>query len=123
MTNASLEHIRDPDAIYAASFAAIRAEADLSGIPDDLQDVALRMAHAIGDASAIDDLVWSAGAGTAGCAALAQGAPILVDSRMLADGVIRRSLPANNPVICTLGMGSVAASHALADNVTLLTPK
>jgi len=108
----SLEHIRDPDAIYAASFAAIRAEVDLSRIPDDLQDVALRVAHAIGDARAIDDLVWTDGAGTAGCTALAQGAPVLVDSRMLADGIIRRALPADNPVICTLGMGSVAGNAA-----------
>lgn len=107
MTNASLDHIRDPDAIYAASFAAIREDADLSGIPTDLQDVALRVAHAIGDAAAIEDLVWSENAGERGCKALANGAPILVDARMLADGVIRRSLPANNHVICTLGLGNV----------------
>lgn len=112
MTNASLDHIRDPDAIYAASFAAIRAETDLSRMPDDLHDVALRVAHAVGDAKAIDDLVWSAGAGTAGCTALAQGAPVLADSRMLADGIMRRTLPADNPVICTLGMGSVAGNAA-----------
>lgn len=107
MTNASLEYIRDPDAIYAASFAAIREESDLSGVPDDIQDVALRVAHAIGDARAIEDLVWSENAGRIGCKALANGAPVIVDARMLADGVIRRALPANNRVICTLGLGNV----------------
>ena len=112
MTNASLDHIRDPDAIYAASFAAIRDAADLSRIPDDLQGVALRVAHAIGEAAAIDDLVWSEGAGTVGCKALSAGAPIIVDARMLADGVIRRALPARNPVICTLGIGTVTGNAA-----------
>lgn len=110
MNQASIDHIRDPDAIYAASFAAIRAETDLSGIPDDLQDVALRVAHAIGDAAAIDDLIWSDGAGTAGVKALSARAPIIVDARMLADGVIRRALPADNRVICTLGLGSVTGN-------------
>ena len=115
MTQASIGHIRDPDAIYAASFAAIRAESDLSRIPDDLQDVALRVAHAIGDAGAIDELIWSDGAGRAGCAALATGAPVIVDTCMLADGIIRRALPARNHVICTLGLGSVVGSAARAD--------
>lgn len=110
MTQASIDHIRDPEAIYAASFAAIRAEADVSRLPEDLQDVALRVAHAIGDAAAIDDLIWSDGAGNAGVAALRAGAPVIVDARMLADGVIRRSLPADNRVICTLGLGSVAGN-------------
>lgn len=112
MTSASIDHIRDPEAIYAASFAAIRAEADVSRLPDDLQDVALRVAHAIGDATAIDDLIWSDGAGEAGITALRTGAPVIADARMLADGVIRNSLPADNRVICTLGLGSVAGNAA-----------
>jgi precorrin-8X/cobalt-precorrin-8 methylmutase len=112
MTEVSYDHIRDPDAIYAASFAAIRDESDLSHIPDDLQDVALRVAHAIGDAGAIEDLVWSDGAGTACCDALSAGAPVIADARMLADGVIRNALPARNRVICTLGLGSVAGNAA-----------
>lgn len=110
MTSASIDHIRDPEAIYAASFAAIRAEADVSRLPDDLRNVALRVAHAIGDAKAINDLIWSDDAGTAGVTALQSGAPVIVDARMLADGVIRRSLPAENRVICTLGLGSVAGN-------------
>ena len=110
MNIVSYDHIRDPDAIYSASFAAISDEADLSRIPDDLHNIALRVAHAIGDAEAIKDLIWSEGAGTAGCAALTRGAPVITDVRMLADGVIRRALPAQNPVICTLGVGSVAGN-------------
>jgi len=112
MTIASHDYIRDPDAIYAASFAAIREDADLSGIPADMQDVALRVAHAIGDTAAIEDLVWSKNASEAGCSALANGAPVIVDARMLADGVIRRALPSDNRVICTLGLGNVKGNAA-----------
>ena len=116
MTIASHDYIRDPDAIYAASFAAIREDADLSGIPADMQDVALRVAHAIGDTAAIEDLVWSKNASEAGCSALANGAPVIVDARMLADGVIRRALPSDNRVICTLGLGNVKGNAARGEN-------
>src|ERR1043165_7773353 len=51
---------------------------------------------------AIDGLQYSEGAGKAGRDALAAGAPILCDARMVSEGVTRARLPANNPVICTL---------------------
>ena len=38
----------------------------------------------------------------AACRALAKGAPILTDSRMTADGIIRSRLSGENAVICTL---------------------
>ena len=38
---------RDGAAIYRASFATIRREADLSGVPPDLERVAVRMMHAL----------------------------------------------------------------------------
>lgn len=109
------EHLRDPDAIYAASFAAIEHAADLSGVAPDLHDVARRLVHAVGDPDLVSDLVASDGAGQAGRDALNAGAPILTDSRMLADGVIRSALPAGNRVICTLGLGSVAGNAARAE--------
>ena len=43
-----IDYLRDPDAIYARSFATIRAEADLRGLGEDMQDVAVRMIHATG---------------------------------------------------------------------------
>ena len=51
---------------------------------------------------AIEDLRFSPGAGKAGRDALAAGAAILCDARMVSEGVTRTRLPANNPVICTL---------------------
>jgi precorrin-8X/cobalt-precorrin-8 methylmutase len=102
-----LDYIRDGQAIYRASFATIRAEANLSAIPADLEKLAVRVIHACGMTDVIDDLVFSPGAGTAGRSALGQGAPILCDARMVAEGITRARLPANNRVICTLNDSSV----------------
>jgi precorrin-8X/cobalt-precorrin-8 methylmutase len=102
-----LDYIRDGQAIYRASFATIRAEANLAAIPVDLEKLAVRVIHACGMTDVIDDLVFSPGAGTAGRAALSRGAPILCDARMIAEGITRARLPANNRVICTLNDPSV----------------
>jgi precorrin-8X/cobalt-precorrin-8 methylmutase len=97
-----LDYIRDGAEIYRRSFSIIRAEADLTGVPADLEKLAVRVAHASGMIDVIGDLAFSAGAGGAGRAALAGGAPVLCDSRMLAAGITRARLPQNNPVLCTL---------------------
>ena len=97
-----LDYIRDGQEIYRQSFATIRAEADLSRIPADLEKLAVRVIHACGMVDVIDDLQFSAGAGAAGRAALAQGAPILCDAGMVAQGITRARLARDNEVICTL---------------------
>lgn len=97
-----IDYIRDGQEIYRQSFATIRAEADLSAIPGDLEKLAVRLIHACGMVDVVQDLRFSPGAGAAGRAALANGAPILCDARMVAEGITRARLPANNPVICTL---------------------
>lgn len=97
-----IDYIRDGQAIYRNSFATIRAEADLSQIPPDLEKLAVRVIHACGMVDVVQDLRFSQGAGSAGRQALAAGAPILCDAHMVAEGVTRARLPANNPVICTL---------------------
>jgi precorrin-8X/cobalt-precorrin-8 methylmutase len=97
-----LDYIRDGSAIYEKSFATIRAEADLSEIPADLEKVAVRLIHACGMTDIAQDLAASIGAATLGRQALAAGAKILCDAHMVADGVTRNRLSANNEVICTL---------------------
>lgn len=101
------DYIRDGQAIYDRSFAIIRAEADLSRIPADLEKLAVRVAHASGMVDIVEDIVFSDGAGQAGRDALLKGAPILCDARMVAEGITRSRLPANNNVICTLNDPSV----------------
>ncbi|WP_321856978.1 precorrin-8X methylmutase [Paraburkholderia tropica] len=103
------DYIRDGQAIYRESFATIRAEADLAHIPADLEKLAVRVIHACGMVDVAADLAFSPGAGDAGRRALAQGAPILCDAKMVAFGVTRARLPADNAVICTLDDPSVPA--------------
>jgi len=96
-------YLRDPAAIYERSFALIEREADLTRFPPELRPLARRLAHAAGDASILDDLLWSEDAVAEGNRALASGAPILVDSRMVAAGIIGGRLPGKSDIICTLG--------------------
>jgi precorrin-8X/cobalt-precorrin-8 methylmutase len=93
---------RDGAAIYRESFATIRREADLSGMPPALERVAVRMIHACGMTDLVDDLAWSPGFAERAEAALVAGAPVLCDSSMVAAGITRKRLPADNDVLCTL---------------------
>lgn len=102
MAAADLDYLRDPDAIYRASFAAIRSETDLDRVPDTLRPMALRLVHACGMTDILDDLAHTPDAVAAGRTALAAGAPVLADSRMVAAGIRAARLPAGNPVITVL---------------------
>ncbi len=96
------EYVADGPAIYVDSFATIRREADLSGIPADAEKVAVRMIHGSGQTDLARDLVVHPRLGTAGREALAAGAPILCDARMVAMGITAGRLPADNAVLCYL---------------------
>lgn len=89
----TLDYERDPAAIYAASFATIEAEADLSALPLGARKLAIRVIHACGMVDAARDLRLSSGAVEAGRTALAGGAPIFCDSEMVGRGIIARGLP------------------------------
>ncbi len=101
------DYIHDGAEIYRQSFATIRAEADLAAIPADLEKLVVRVIHACGMVDIVGDLRFSPHAGAAGRTALRNGAPILCDARMVAEGITRARLPADNRVICTLGEPSV----------------
>ena len=98
-----LEYLRDGDEIYRRSFATIRSEADLSGLPRDLEHVVVRMIHACGMVDLTEDVEAHPRFAAAARAALQAGAPVLCDAQMVASGITRRRLPAGNDVICTLG--------------------
>ncbi|AGK78735.1 precorrin-8X methylmutase [Streptomyces microflavus] len=101
------QYEKDGPAIYRQSFATIRAEADLAGLPADVSQVAVRMIHACGMVDLVTDLAFSPNAVADARAALRSGAPILCDVAMVASGVTRKRLPANNDVVCTLSDPSV----------------
>lgn len=98
---------KDPAAIYAESFATVRREARLDRFPDGLDAMAVRLIHACGMIEIADRLAFSSGAFRAGQTALAAGAPILCDCEMVAAGIIRRNLSADNQVVVTLNDPSV----------------
>ncbi|WP_127522686.1 precorrin-8X methylmutase [Mesorhizobium sp. Z1-4] len=96
------DYIRAGDAIYERSFAIIREEADLARFTPGEADVAIRMIHACGQVEAASHFAFAPGFVDAARAALAAGAPILCDAEMVARGVTRARLPADNDVVCTL---------------------
>ena len=96
----SYEH--DGAEIYRQSFATIRAEADLSGLPDDVAQVAVRMIHACGQVDLVEDVGFSPDVVAHGRKALESGAPVLCDAQMVASGVTRKRLPKDNDVLCLL---------------------
>jgi precorrin-8X/cobalt-precorrin-8 methylmutase len=97
-----LDYLKDPDAIYRASFFAIRDSVDLSGVPAALQPVAVRLVHACGMPEIVAKLVCSGDPVTAARAALERGAPVFVDATMVAAGIMKTRLPGDNEIICTL---------------------
>ncbi len=92
----------DGSAIYLASFAMIRAEADLARFTPEEEIVAVRMIHAAGMVELAPHIRFSPGMAIAARAALEDGAPILCDARMVSEGITRTRLPKGNEVICTL---------------------
>jgi len=102
-----LDYERNGAEIYRQSFATIRSEAALDELPAEVAQVAVRMIHACGMTDLVADLAWSPEVVASARTALRSGAPILCDAAMVAAGITRRRLPADNEVICTLGDPSV----------------
>jgi precorrin-8X/cobalt-precorrin-8 methylmutase len=96
------DYIRDGDMIYQRSFAIIRAETDLARFSEAEADIVVRMVHACGSPQAAHHILFGHGFAVAARVALADGAPILCDSEMVAHGITRARLPAGNDMICTL---------------------
>ncbi len=96
------EYEKDGAEIYRQSFATIRAEADLRGLPDDVARVVVRMVHACGQVDLVEDVAYSPDVVARAREALDAGAPVLCDAQMVASGVTRRRLPKDNDVVCTL---------------------
>src|SRR5215207_3619139 len=100
--SARSDYIREGSEIYRRSFAIIRAEADLSRFSGIAERVVVRMIHACGMTDLPRDVEMSPGFAEIAEAALRRGAPILCDAKMVANGITRARLPAENEVVCTL---------------------
>jgi precorrin-8X/cobalt-precorrin-8 methylmutase len=93
---------RDPAAIYAASFATVRAEAALARFPADVAEIAVRVIHACGMVEVADRLAFSSDLAASAAAALRAHSPVYADCEMVAAGITRRLLPDATEVRCTL---------------------
>ena len=96
------DYLRDPDEIYARSFATIRGEADLSGIPAELQDVVVRMVHASGMVDIVPEIRWGGEVVAEVEFALLEGGPVFCDCEMVRAGISRKYLPKGSELVVTL---------------------
>lgn len=94
-----LDYIRDADEIYRQSFAMIRDEADLARFPVDVARVVVRLIHTSGQVDVADHVAFTDDVVLRAHTALTAGAPILCDSSMVAAGITRSRLPADNEVV------------------------
>ncbi|MBW4039800.1 MAG: precorrin-8X methylmutase [Acidobacteria bacterium] len=97
-----MSYVKDGAAIYRESFSIIRREADLSAFQPDVARVVVRMIHACGMTDLPRYVEASEDAAAVGVKALREGAPLLCDAMMVANGITRARLPSSNEVICTL---------------------
>ncbi|MDI2090930.1 precorrin-8X methylmutase [Commensalibacter oyaizuii] len=95
-------YIHDGQAIYKKSFAAIRSEADLSIFDKDQSRIVVRIIHACGRTEITKDILFHHDFVHCAETALQAGKPIFCDAEMVAHGITKRRLPANNTIICTL---------------------
>lgn len=102
MPDTHAPYLTDAAEIYRRSFSIIRAEADLDRFPADVERVVVRMIHGAGQVDLAHDVLFTAGVVASARAALRAGAPILCDANMVASGVTRTRLPADNEVVCLL---------------------
>ncbi len=96
------DYLRQPNAIYRRSFELVEAASDFQALSADVVPVARRLIHACGMPDIVDDLRFTPSAASHARKALDNGAPVLCDARMVAEGIIRATLPSDNPVICSL---------------------
>jgi len=110
------DYVRDGAEIYRRSFAIIRAESDLARFSPAEERVAVRLIHACGMTEIARDIVMAPGFADNARWALVAGAPILCDSRMVANGITRARLPAGNEIVCTLDDPAVPGIARRIDN-------
>ena len=111
-----LDYTRDAADIYRQSFSMIRDEADLTRFPDDVSRVVVRLIHTCGQVDVAEHVAFTPGVAAAAHRALAGGAPVLCDSSMVAAGITRSRLPADNEVVSLVADPRAAGLAATMGN-------
>ncbi|MCG0997257.1 precorrin-8X methylmutase [Acetobacter persici] len=96
------DYIRDGAAIYERSFATIRAEADLSSFSAEQAQIVVRIIHACGMVDVAHSVMMTEDFVSSARKSLKKSCAVLCDSEMVAHGITRARLPADNAVVCTL---------------------
>ena len=112
-----IDYVRQPEAIYAQSFAEIADLDDVKAMDAAIRPLATRLIHACGMPDIIDDLRVSDGLIDAACRAFSGGADIYCDVDTLRHGIMARLLPETTAVHCAVADPAVAA-HAKAHDMT-----
>src|SRR5437667_5072253 len=97
--------------IEAESYRILRSLVDTADLPPYTRDVTERIVHTTADPGWVDDLVTAEDALAAGAAALAGGAPLVVDAAMVAAGIT------TYPSTCLVG-GQAATDLAGVEGLT-----
>lgn len=98
----SFTYLRDPDAIYARSFEMIDEAVDLTVFATDIRPVVRRVVHACGQGEAAAAFQASNDFASVAKTALANGATIVADCRMVAAGIMQRLLQPATEVLIAL---------------------
>ena len=116
-----LDYIRDPETIYAESFATVNKEAEIEKEPSLMRPIITRLIHSCGMIEVKDQLSFSKDFAARGVEALKNGNNILCDCQMVAAGIIRRYLPADNEVIVTINNSEVPLGAEVIGNTRSAT--
>ncbi|MCU0832338.1 MAG: precorrin-8X methylmutase [Rhizobiaceae bacterium] len=114
---ATMEYVRDPEAIYAQSFDEISRVRQLQALPEPVRPLATRVVHACGMPDVLDDLRFSPDVASAARAALDAGSNIYCDVETVKAGIMSRLLPPACALHCRISAPEVAA-HAKAFGMT-----
>jgi precorrin-8X/cobalt-precorrin-8 methylmutase len=112
--------VRTVHPIEARSYRILRSIVDTGALPRYTRDVVERIVHTTADPAWVDDLVTDEAALAAGAAALAAGAPLVVDAAMVGAGVTALpstclvGTPAARDLAAAAGLTRSAAAIRLA---------
>ena len=112
----SLNYERDPSEIYSNSFSTVRREAKIERFDLSMRPLITRIIHACGMIEVGNRLSFSESIGRKGREVLANGSNIICDCQMVASGIIRRNLPAQNDILVTINDPTVPERAKLIKN-------
>jgi precorrin-8X/cobalt-precorrin-8 methylmutase len=103
-----MEYVREPDAIYAQSFAEISRVKQLQVLPEAIRPLATRIVHACGMPEILADFRYSNDVVDAAKTAFALGADVYCDVDTLRYGVMERLLPSGCKLHCRISAPETA---------------